>query len=307
MNIFDFHKQFPDEKSCEDYLRVKRLEEGIVCSNCHTGKHYWLQTTKQFKCANCGKKITLTSGTMMESSNVPLLTWFRVIHLISAVKKPFSALEIQKQTGSKFYEPIWYMMQKIRITMGKRDDRYKLQGHIEIDDAFFHIVDGEDERETPREKRSKRAAENANVMVMVESKPNPIQTKEHDKKRIMGFAKMIVLDNLKMPGINYEIQKHISPTSIVISDSFSAYNQIHTLVKQHNAMVVPGHEAMQKLPWVHTVIANAKRNLLGTHHSINRQYLQNYLNEFCYKLNRRTFTSDLFDRLIVAGAMDTWY
>jgi transposase-like protein len=307
MNIFEFTRNFPNEQACEDYLRMKRREEGIVCSNCHTDKHYWLQTTKQFKCANCGKKINLTSGTMMESSNVPLLTWFRVIHLMTTTKKPFSALEIQKQTGNKFYEPIWYMMQKIRITMGKRDNRYKLQGHIEIDDAFFHIVDGEDERETPLEKRSKRATQNAHVLVMVESKPNPKQTKEHDKKRIMGFAKMIVLDNLKMPGINYEVQKHISPTSIVISDSFSAYNQINALVKEHNAMVVPSKEAMTKLPWVHTVIANAKRNLLGTHHSINREYLQNYLNEFCYKLNRRTFTSDLFDRLIVAGAMDTWY
>ncbi|MFM2358962.1 MAG: hypothetical protein RLY16_955, partial [Bacteroidota bacterium] len=136
MKILEFLNKFPTENSCEEYLKQKRLDEGIVCANCHTNKHYWLQPTKQFKCAKCGKKITLTSGTMMEASNVPLKTWFMVIHLMTSTKKPFSALEIQKQIGSKFYEPIWYMMQKIRITMGKRDDKYKLQGHIEIDDAF---------------------------------------------------------------------------------------------------------------------------------------------------------------------------
>lgn len=309
MNIFDFHMQFRTEKDCEEYLKQKRMEEGIVCPNCHGGKHYWLAPTQQFKCAGCGKKVNLTAGTMMESSHVPLLTWFRVIHLMTSTKKPFSALEIQKQTGHKYYEPIWFMMQKIRVTMGKRDDRYKLQGHIEIDDAFFHVVDLKDENEKAitSVKAGRGTTNKAKVLVMVESKPNPKQTKDYDKKRIMGFAKMIVMDDLKMPGINYEVKSHISPTSIVISDSYSAYNQLHSIVKEHNAMVVPGKEAMEHLPWVHTVIANAKRNLLGTHHSIGRPYLQNYLSEFCYKLNRRTFTSDLFDRMIVAGAHDTWY
>ena len=307
MNLFEFHKQFPHEKACEEYLKIKRMEAGVVCSNCHGGKHYWLAPTQQFKCANCGKKVNLTAGTMMESSHIPLLIWFKVIHLMTSTKKPFSALEIQKQVGTKYYEPIWYMMQKIRITMGKRDDRYKLQGHIEIDGAFFHVVDFDDENERPLKRISKVGKHNAKVLVMVESKPNPKQTKDYDKARIMGFVKMIVIDDLKRTGINYEVQKHISPTSVVISDSFSSFNEIGTLVKEHNAMVIPGKEAMQKLPWVHTVIANAKRNLLGTHHSINRQYLQNYLNEFCYKVNRRTFTSDLFDRMIVAGAHDTWY
>ena len=307
MNIFEFHTKFITENACEQYLKDKRMEEGIVCSTCHGGKHYWLEPTKQFKCAGCGKKINLKAGTMMESSHIPLLTWFRVIHLMTITKKPFSALEMQNQTKSKYYEPIWYMMQKIRITMGKRDDKYRLQGHIEIDSAFFHVVNLKDEDEKEIKKTSKIEKHHAKVLVMVESKPNPKQTKDYKKARIMGFVKMIVMDDLRRLGINYEVQQHISPTSIVISDSYSAFNELHTIVKEHNAMVVPSKEAMLKLPWVHTVIANAKRNLLGTHHSIGRAYLQNYLNEFTYKLNRRTFTSDLFDRMIVAGAHDTWY
>jgi len=34
---------------------------------------------------------------------------------------------------------------------------------------------------------------------------------------------------------------------------------------------------------------------------ITYKYLQNYLNEFVYKLNRRYFGNRLFDRLIIAG------
>jgi len=307
MNIFDFIKNFPNEQACEDYLRQKRMDEGIVCSRCHLDKQYWLSSTKQFKCANCGKKINLTAGTLMESSHLPLQSWFRIIHLMTTTKKPFSALEMQKQIGSKYYEPIWYAMQKIRITMGKRDERYKLQGNIEIDDAFFHVVDLTEEKGLVPLKRGRGAQHSAKVLVMVESKPNPKQTLKYKKERIMGFAKMIVVDDLTKLGVNYEVAQHISPTSIVISDAYRSYSDLHQLVQEHNAMVVPAKEASEKLPWVHTVIANAKRSLLGVHHSIGRDFLQNYLNEFVYKLNRRTFTSDLFDRLIVAGANDTWY
>lgn len=59
------------------------------------------------------------------------------------------------------------------------------------------------------------------------------------------------------------------------------------------------------LKWVHIFISNAKRNFLGNYHKIKRKYLQLYLNEFVYKLNRRYFGEKLFDRLIVASIMKT--
>jgi|CXWL01.1.fsa_nt_gi transposase-like protein/ribosomal protein L37AE/L43A len=318
MNLFGFNQRFPDEAACENYLRLKREEEGIVCSKCHESKHYWTESLKRWKCANCGMTENLMAGTMMEKTKVSLKIWFQVIHLMTSTKKAFSALEMQRQVETKFYEPIWYMMQKIRITMGKRDTRYKLQGDIEIDDAFFETVD------LPKEfilggmiteqhfakgglTRGRGSERQSKVLVMVESKPNPLQTLKYKKDRIMGFAKMIVMDDLTGVGINYVVKESISPSSIVISDGYRSYSGLSEIVEQHNAMVVPAKEAHKKLPWVHATISNAKRNLLGVHHSIGKGFLQNYLNEFVYKLNRRTFDSDLFDRMIVAGAHDTWY
>ncbi len=48
-------------------------------------------------------------------------------------------------------------------------------------------------------------------------------------------------------------------------------------------------------------ITNAKRNFLGNYHKIKGKYLQLYLNEFVYKLNRRYFGEKIFDRLIIAS------
>src|ERR1039457_646047 len=145
------------------------------------------------------------------------------------------------------------------------------------------------------------------VLVMVESAPNPKQTRPNKKKRIMGFVKMQVMDDLSSIGINYEVQKSVKKSATVITDGYRGFSSLDEVVSEHKPMVVTPNEVHNKLPWVHTVIANAKRLFLGIHHSIGKEYLQNYLNEYCYKLNRRNFTSDLFDRMIIAGANDTWY
>ena len=55
------------------------------------------------------------------------------------------------------------------------------------------------------------------------------------------------------------------------------------------------------LRWVHITISNAKRNFLGNYHKIKGKYLQLYLNEFVYKLNRRYFEDKMFDRLVIEG------
>ncbi|HET56612.1 MAG TPA: hypothetical protein ENN33_15565 [Ignavibacteria bacterium] len=55
------------------------------------------------------------------------------------------------------------------------------------------------------------------------------------------------------------------------------------------------------------MISNAKRNLLEINHQTKDKYLQNYLNEFCYKTTKRYFVENLFERLLVAAVEDTWY
>ena len=122
----------------------------------------------------------------------------------------------------------------------------------------------------------------------------------------MGFFKMVIMDDLTSVGINYEVSKGINRDATVITDGYRSFAKLKEVVGNHIQKVVPSKEAHKTLPWVHTVISNAKRVFLDVHHSIGKDYLQNYLNEYCYKLNRRNFNSDLFDRMIIAGANDTW-
>ena len=70
---------------------------------------------------------------------------------------------------------------------------------------------------------------------------------------------------------------------------------------EHHAQVIPHDQIGKLLPWVHVAISNAKRLLLDIYHDISPEYLQSYLNEFCYKFNRRYFGDGLFDRMLLAG------
>ena len=76
----------------------------------------------------------------MEQSNLPLLTWFMTIHLMTSIKKSFSCLELQRQLGFKRYETIQNLMRKIRNNMGEREMKYKLSGQIELDHGMYEVV-----------------------------------------------------------------------------------------------------------------------------------------------------------------------
>ena len=87
----------------------------------------------------CKHAMGLKKGTVMENSNLRYRIWLWGIFLMSLTKKGFSALEVQRLIKHKRYEPIWLMMQKIRISMGQRDEKYKLDGYIEMDEGFFEV------------------------------------------------------------------------------------------------------------------------------------------------------------------------
>jgi len=87
---------------------------------------------------------------------LPYRYWFIVMHLLTTTKKSFSALELQRQLGHKYYEPIWAMLHKLRAVMGKRDSKYQLDQIIELDEGFFRAPETDkekDENDTPKRGR----------------------------------------------------------------------------------------------------------------------------------------------------------
>jgi transposase-like protein len=112
---------------------------------------------------------------------------------------------------------------------------------------------------------------------------------------------MIVINDLKSETITPLVEKNVSGKSTVDSDNSTSYVKLKDVIKEHRPQVIPGKEVAKMLPWVHIAISNAKRMLLDIFYDIKPEYLQFYLNEFCYKFNRRYFGENLFDRLMIAS------
>ena len=307
MNLIKFIETYPDEASCRLKFKEFRDVQGVTCRKCGCTEHYWLKTIEKYQCKKCKTRTSLRSGTIMQASNLPFRYWFIAFHLLTATKKSFSALEMQRQIGHKFYEPIWYMMQKIRIAMGSRDSLYQLDKIVELDEGFFESVDTEKEEKVEKKKRDRGSQKQSTVMVMASTVHDLDTSKKYGKPTRFRYVKMVVVEDLKGETLDKTFKKNINELSVVKTDNYSSYSNIKDYAWRHVARKVKPEEAGKVLPWVHTMIANAKRTLLGVHHMVSKKYIQYYLDEFCYKVNRRNAGEKLFDRLLIASVSANYH
>jgi len=306
MKLRDFFEQYSDETSCKLKFKAIRDQEGVVCKKCNSKAHYWHQPIWQYECKKCKFRTTLRSGTVMESSKLPYRYWLTAMAFLTNTKKSISALEMQRELGHKRYEPIWAMLHKLRLAMRHRDTKYELKEYIELDEGFFATADRRGNKSDDENRQGRGSNRKSPVLVAVESMP--VKDTQTGQERQVKHLKMTVMDSLTAKDIHYEVRKTISKQAGVLTDGYKSYSKLSEIVREHKVVVVKDKKELDKVfPWVHKTISNAKRLLLGIHHSIKRDYMQNYLDEYCYKFNRRYFGEKQFDRLLIACATTTWY
>jgi hypothetical protein len=313
MNLIEFFEEFPDEASCKRAFYESRIKNGIVCRKCEGTDHWWLPSKEQFECRNCHTRTTLRSGTVLANTKLPYRYWFIAMNLLTATKKSFSAKEIQRQLGHNRYEPIWAMLHKLRLIMGKRDAKYKMEGVVELDEGFFTSVKSKDDDSGAKvsDKPEARSDRQTKVLVAIQSFPVPPEEQlknKHRPKRRAGFLKMQVIADRSKDEINSKAEAMLGNKSHAITDGWSGYSELKSKIQSHTPITIgeDKSKASKLFPWVHTAIGNAKKILEGVHHSTSDDYKQNYLNEFCYKFNRRYFGKRLFERLLIASVTSTW-
>lgn len=301
MKIFEFNKYFPDEAACRRKFKEMRDKEGVTCQHCGLHDVVWLESKQQYQCKHCRHRTTLRSGTVMHGSKLPFRYWFIAMHLLTATKKSISAAELQRQLGHNRYQPVWELIHKLRSVMGKRDDKYTLKGCIELDEGFFST-------EVPNEKKDEKlkagvgSQRKSKVMVIAESTPVDVETKKGQKPKSVKHIKMIVIPDEKAMTIDAVAAKSIDKDSSLTTDDHRSYIHFKDMFTEHKSQVIDPKDIGKVLPWVHIAISNSKTLLADMYHGVKPEFLQEYLNEFCYKFNRRYFGEDLFERLVMIAA-----
>jgi len=137
--------------------------------------------------------------------------------------------------------------------------------------------------------------------------PEAFNDKKYKTKSKVKYIKMKVIEDLEGTTINREVRESIDAHSTVHTDEYTSYKKLPEIIQNHNSYNLQHDESDKVLPWVHKAITNSKNILKAIHHCVWPEYLQNYLDEFCYKHNRRYFGDRVFERALIAAVSFTWY
>lgn len=279
-----------------------------------------------FNVRTVGNRISLTKGTVMEHSKLPLYDWFFTAHMMTSIKQVLSAKEIQHQLELEYYSPAWLMMMKLRDIMGQRDSIYTLSDQIELDLSYFptSFISKEGGEKVLKSKKTP-------VLVIAQSKDagsilneylsDNTDTERFNKasklmkqanrskvKKAVRYIKMYALPDSKYKTLAPYAQKSVNQDSKIHSDgghNLMGLKKTLTGLVQHIETESTPHEVVTKvLPWVHIVTGECRSSIDAIHKEIDERFLQLYLNEYCWKFNRRWFRDskkpeyDLFRHLM---------
>jgi transposase-like protein len=285
-SLIEFQSRFPDEAACVRYLVAARWPEGFVCPACGTGKAWPLQAKAwTWECAHCGKQTSVTAGTIMHHSKLPLTLWFWAADLMATHSNGISALQLQRQLGLGSYKSAWLLCAKLRRSM-VASDRSPLAGLVEIDETE----------------------------IVCRSKNDPLTGgggRSHQGKILIvgavevgnggpGRIRLQQVSDYSAKSLHPFLKANLAPGATAKTDGWAGYSGAPGVT--HDPHVVGRMAAHVVLPWTHRVFANLKRWALGVYHGLRRKHFQTYLDEFVFRFNRRRARHAAFRSLLGIAA-----
>jgi transposase-like protein len=284
MSIPEFLSFFGTEAQCAEALKRSRWPDGFGCPRCGSAQHYVVGhgARKLFQCNGCRHQTSLTAGTIMEHTKLPLTTWFLAIYLISQAKTGLSALALKRDLGVS-YPTAWLLHHKINNAMARQEANRRLEGIVLLDDAYLggQRTGG----------KGGRGSENKVPFVAAVSLNDAGQPL---------YAKLDLVRGFTLESIDNWAKARLSQATVT-TDGLSCFVAVTEAGCVHIPRVA-GALRPRELPefkWVNTMLGNLKTMLAGTFHALKyRKYAQVYLAAFTYRFNRRFDLRGLVERLI---------
>lgn len=283
MTFLQFNELFPTEDEVIRYFINIRYDE-VICPHCKSHKVYRRHDQpKVFTCKNCNNSFSIFKGTILEKTSTDLRKWFYSINLFMNAKKGVSACQLQREVGVT-YKTAWRILKQIRMAMGNEHIRKFVNTIIEMDKTYV----GGKPRKSGMNKRG-RGTNKTPVIGAVDRNNKQIHCRvalpNEESKALSSKQLLSVLENV------------CKRQNIVITDEFRGYNILEYTQHFHYVINHSAGEYSDK-NGVHTnniegFWATLKRGIIGIYHHISVKYLQNYVNEFCFRYNNRN--RNMFD------------
>ena len=246
-----------------------------------------LRRGRLWECAGCGKQTSVTAGTIMHHSKLPLTTWFWAAYLMATHSNGISALQLQHQLALGSYRSAWLLCGKLRRSM-VAPGRAPLAGLVEVDETEIPCR-GKNDPVTGGGGRSHQGK-----MLIVGA------VEVADGGAGPGRIRLKEVPDYSAASLHPFIADNLAPGAIAKTDGWSAYPGAPSV--KHDPHVIGKMAAHIVLPWVHRIFSNLKVWALGVYHGLRRKHLQSYLDEFVFRFNRRRTRPAAFRSLLGIAA-----
>jgi transposase-like protein len=289
LNLSTLSRLFSDESAAREFLESQLWPEGPVCPHC--GEHGAYKLTSHgaatgkrpmrpgvYKCCGCRKQFTVRIGTIFEESKLPLRKWLMAIHLMTSSKKGVSSHQIRRELGVSI-KTAWFLTHRIRECMKLQPMADMLQGVVEADECYIGGKPRPGANTEGKELRG-RGSPKAPVVVLVERdgqaivRPMPnVTTEEISKFLLANVNRLSALMTDENPVYN-------RPGDMFFGGHYMTKHKDKQYVRRVGRMPVHSNTA-------ESFIALLKRGHYGIFHSLSKQHLHRYCDEFSFRWKHR--------------------
>jgi transposase-like protein len=299
LTLAALQKRFCDPAACLAFLEKARWPDGPVCPGCGVVNHASRITTLpgRFTCLDCRKRFSVTAGTPMHSTHLPIRIWIIATYLIATSSKGISSLKLSSLLGLQ-YRTTWHLAHRIRAMMDS--DPALLKGIVELDETY---MGGK-----PRAKN--KPQKSAPAPLLEEPQPEPEPKPNKRRKAGRGTDKPMAFTAVERGGdvrltpilshgtidLIAPVRRWVGPAAILSTDELPAYLAIG---RQHGGHMRVSHSAGEYARWdkrtglrahvntAESVHALFKRAIIGVFHSISGKHLARYLRAVEFRWNNR--------------------
>ena len=269
-SLLQLTRHFSDEKVCREYLANLRWSEGKpVCPHCEHEKVYNIEGGKRYKCANkeCYKKFSVTSGTIFESTKIPLQDWFVAIYLITSLKRGISSCQLARDLNVT-QKTSWFILQRVRVMLKDKAPEL-LDGIVEVDETY--VGGKETNKQLSKRVKGLYGGKGKTPVIGLVQRGRTIQAhvvKSTQQKEVLPM-----------------MLKNVKCNAIVITDESPIYKKLN---KTHDHYVVnhSREEYVRGFIYTNTIegwFSQLKRGLIGTYYHCSKEQLQRYCDEFTFR------------------------
>ena len=332
MNIIEISDKFQTELHCIEYAEKIRFGEKTKCAYCGSENLSKRRSDHRHKCNDCNKSTSVTVGTTLHNTRLPLKTWFYAVSVITDAKKGLSALQLQRNLSIS-YPSAFAMYHKIRrLMMIENKETEELTGIVEMDEVYIGgkprkmnnpYINAENMKSSVRVAHAKEKTRKGLDEQIKELNEDGFYFTPNAKHRgkidnsgkrgratnnipVVGIVQRNgnvvaeVMKNLTYENLKKMVQKYVDEdNSVLVTDNYTSYNSMKKIIKHikidHNQLY--SYKGVNSNT-IESFWAIIERGIMGQYHSVSPKMLPNYVAEFVYKYNNRHDNEGMFHEMI---------